>query len=1116
MKPKYITAILLGLAASSTSYADVLIDFGQANQILAVESEFESAVGSIPTGTASGTIYEVSGPAPSARIGASYSILNFYDRGTTNLNGVNSFNSGLTINNLENDYIFLTTGGDPAITVEICNLAAILSPSTEYTIYLWGQGDQPNQGSAFVFDVNNISDPTAGLELKTADDPDLAAPPVVSYTFTTPATLPDSLKFDWYRAVEGPASTAGYAGMPALAITGPTVETTFSPGALTDFTVNGFEVNSAACEFPALGTQIPSFEATFAGLPCSIPVAANDFDITYSSGDESVATVDFDGFVTPTGLGTTTITANYQGLTASIPVTVTQAFPPAPVVVHRYSFNNADASTDTSLANGGAIEPDLVGSADGIVYDATYDGNGQLIFNNTATVPGTDPAELLCPHVDLPNGIFSGFAKNAAGTEGQSFSIEWWASASRTGGSWQRFFAFGRSTATGTTPGLEVGESDVNCNTDTGNGADFFDIVAKRSNAGQTRIEVNDTTGGSTVFFDQIAFPSNEMIHWVMTYDLDCNVISLYQDGKIWQTTGGISGENLATISDVNNYIGRPSWSGNALFGGSFDEVRFFTGVMDELDIAQSYAAGPDAPNEDLLVDPGNLVSLASTPNPLVLSKASPDEDYQLKIDATFDGGSTFEVTNFSAVTYSSDDIDVIEFDEDGQIVYTAPGTANITVTYAHSSGTQSVVVPVTIEDITAVTVAAPTTTIGFDGEAKPNVQFTASADFGSLTGLDVTNALDIDWTSSDETVATVDFATGLVTPVAAGTATISAEYCGMSDGVEITVAEFAAKPPIQKHHYTFNYPDGSTPTTVPDSVGGMDGVVVNSGFSYSGGALNLPGGAVAAGDTTAPFVDLPNGMISGLDTTTYGNAHSFEMWVTRTSTSNWERLFSFGSSSGGEGFSGTGLTYLYLTAQKGGTGAPGSSFTTNSSGGETMKLEDTLPMPTTETHFVVTYDTDNGIGKLYVDGFLVDFDFPTEALSTLDDFNNWLGRAQWNDPLPTLSINEFNVYCGIFSDADASAAYAAGPDITTVLEAPAELNLSVVDYSGGNLNVSAEGLTGGADYQFESYNTTTSSWETVAGSTFTAAGAVEARSIPTAPLGTTALVRLTEATPAP
>ena len=112
-----------------------------------------------------------------------------------------------------------------------------------------------------------------------------------------------------------------------------------------------------------------------------------------------------------------------------------------------------------------------------------------------------------------------------------------------------------------------------------------------------------------------------------------------------------------------------------------------------------------------------------------------------------------------------------------------------------------------------------------------------------------------------------------------------------------VFTATITNAPPVLAHRYSFEGAAGST--LVADSIGTAHGSV-QGGASFTGdGKVNLLG---ANG-----FVDLPNGLISGLTNVT------FEAWLIWNGGAQWQRIFDFGSNSAGENGQGTGQT-LSLT----------------------------------------------------------------------------------------------------------------------------------------------------------------------------------------------------------
>jgi hypothetical protein len=82
------------------------------------------------------------------------------------------------------------------------------------------------------------------------------------------------------------------------------------------------------------------------------------------------------------------------------------------------------------------------------------------------------------------------------------------------------------------------------------------------------------------------------------------------------------------------------------------------------------------------------------------------------------------------------------------------------------------------------------------------------------------------------------------------------------------------------------------------------------------------------------------------------------------------------------------------------------------------------------EQHIVVTWDDAATTAKLYLNGVLVDQDTAVHfALGAIPDNNNWLGRAQWNDPMLVGSYNEFRIYNYALTQDQITASLDAGPD---------------------------------------------------------------------------------------
>jgi cytochrome c len=217
--------------------------------------------------------------------------------------------------------------------------------------------------------------------------------------------------------------------------------------------------------------------------------------------------------------------------------------------------------------------------------------------------------------------------------------------------------------------------------------------------------------------------------------------------------------------------------------------------------------------------------------------------------------------------------------------------------------------------------------------------------------------------------------------------------------------------PPTLMHRYSFEGGPGTT--LVADSVGSANGTTFGATFTGVG-QLNFSG--------SGAYVNFPNGLISGLTNVT------LEAWVTWNGGAAWQRVFDFGSNSGGENNQGTGLTYFMFTPQSG-AGPMRFAITTNSSGAEAGLQGGSAFSIGQPTHVAVSYDFLAGTSVLYVNGQRITNGSASLPLSGVNDVNVWLGKSQWGDPYFNGQFDEFRIYNGAVSDAGIAASFAAGPN---------------------------------------------------------------------------------------
>jgi len=319
-------------------------------------------------------------------------------------------------------------------------------------------------------------------------------------------------------------------------------------------------------------------------------------------------------------------------------------------------------------------------------------------------------------------------------------------------------------------------------------------------------------------------------------------------------------------------------------------------------------------------------------------------------------------------------------------------------------------------------------------------------ADFANLTNVNISSQPGL-VLLSDKTNVVAITSSNLLRTVGLGTAHVTAMYQGFSNTITVTVS--VPQDVSLLHRYSFNEP---TNTWVAfDSVSGANGRVFGPFTTKAGGssdpvpwaAFTGQGSLIMQTDPLAfqnggAYVALPPGILSSLSEV------SIETWLTWTvgqaspttsARTNWEMVFDFGSSSGGQGNS-----YMFLTPQtdssnKTTNNVMRSSITTNLNIAETPLLDWTNPCPANaKVLLTVTYSPVRKIAKLYLNGNLCKAGTATLPLSGIIDTNNWLGRSLFQyDPYIDATYDEFRIYNGLLSDSDVRADYAAGPDVVGV-----------------------------------------------------------------------------------
>jgi alpha-L-arabinofuranosidase len=289
---------------------------------------------------------------------------------------------------------------------------------------------------------------------------------------------------------------------------------------------------------------------TLAGLALGQTInLAGNHAVAYASMDTNVAGVDANGLVFGAGVGTTAITASYNGLSATQSVQVLPAL--GTRLIHRYSFNKGTAN-------------DSVGSANGVFHNGS--GNAS-IANGQLNLTGSS-----ADYVDLGPGIVT-----TTNLTMGAVTCEAWATFNSTNGAWARLFDFGNISGS--------------------SGANYIFLAANNAaNGGSARFAVSDQTGNSSeTGFNLGNFLGQTNLHVVAVFNPSParQFLGLYTNGVL--AASGLTGaKHIASLVDAFSFLGHSLWSADPGLSGSIDEFRIYDGELNTFQIAATQVLGPD------------------------------------------------------------------------------------------------------------------------------------------------------------------------------------------------------------------------------------------------------------------------------------------------------------------------------------------------------------------------------------------------------------------------------------------------------------------------------------------------------------------------------------------
>ncbi len=274
---------------------------------------------------------------------------------------------------------------------------------------------------------------------------------------------------------------------------------------------------------------------------------------TVSSADTKVGSI-VNGNFFPQNVGVTTVKATYGNVSGSVVVNVVDTNNwPSPL--HRYTFNETSGTTLN----------DSVGAINGTIYGPVTLTGSQMVM--PAGNPAPDAAGLptaASGWVSFPagQGLVNGLPNEA--------SIECWVTWAG-GAVWQEIFDFGQAA----TAGISLG------------GGNYVMVSPHDGATGALRMEW--FPGGLVLTGPSLV--ANQLSQVVITHDQDRQLDKLYLNGQL--ISSGSNTRLWSSLSDTDNWLARDQWP-DAMFNGSYSDMRIWDGALTAGQVANLYAAGPD------------------------------------------------------------------------------------------------------------------------------------------------------------------------------------------------------------------------------------------------------------------------------------------------------------------------------------------------------------------------------------------------------------------------------------------------------------------------------------------------------------------------------------------
>jgi hypothetical protein len=488
---------------------------------------------------------------------------------------------------------------------------------------------------------------------------------------------------------------------------------------------------------------------------------------TWSSGSSSVATVTVSGLVTAKNVGTTNISAAFESVNDSSPLTVdasnlTQidiqvlgkiAQGTKTVVTAIGHFNNGSTSNLSTIVNWSSSDTSVAQFVSVNQLSGLKPGSVTItatLGSITSSVPfdvsnATIQSITVTPvNQTIPIGWHQQFSAtgtfNDSSNQDISTSVVWSSDNS----------AVAKFGAPGSSIGVLLGVSQGNAN-----------ITAAFTFAGVTGSGTKPVTVSSATLSSISISASKASPILAPGATLPFNAKGLWTDGS---------------TQNVNVYS---TWS-------SSDTLVATVGISGVVTGQQSGTAtitakiGTLSASAPLIVEGSSLVSIKITPQNLKLPATI---ETQLSAIGTFGDGQQLDLTSAATWTSSSPSVATVSNSSGSAGVATgvATGTTTVSAAFAGISATPPLTLTVTTATLTSIAVTPSNPTINLGSSQL----FAAQGTFTDSSVVNIT--VQVTWTSSDVTVATIK-SNGLASSASSGTTTIKASLNGVNGTAVLTV----------------------------------------------------------------------------------------------------------------------------------------------------------------------------------------------------------------------------------------------------------------------------------------------------------------------------------------